>query len=1231
MTPKRDMKTPVRSASGRLADRSSTKGKPLSRPLTRTVTTIHHKRNSSAAAASSPRYVQLSAHSNEPQYNATGDRVHLHRSNPVLHQRVIPNERSSGTGLRLPALADSSTPEKVKEVLDTIIDHFKRWSDQSIFQAPTSFFDDIKIINDRLQFTALPANVLSRADVRHTTNILRNAYAEFVSIWGPATQTAVSKRLSELQVQLHHCPGALQESAFTSFIAEAQSVSPYPMLMGVPVTATEEIPILLSADDARNSMSRCDELHGQFQDVTYRSEMRSLWLLIWRGVKAAFMISEVERLTELEDYGSIELLFFARPSVTSELRRLIQLPDAANPRSIENMVGQYCHFVEKCRADTSGEYFHLRQLRDQPLKSHVLSSLRRFTETRVLETNTLAKLHFAVIRLNALNGGPTIFRRWRQGKDNRDWVMSPSYPLSPVASQSSTTSRKNSGQKETLPSKEAVQKPAPWTKEPLQGAFPYPQGLNMRCHYDYVYCPFPETRAHEVAQSEQITRDLADAGVLSEGLRPEYLINRPPPHTRDPAGLSVFTSNRVRLGPFAWFASIMQQLFPRKGRRHHTRGMLHSHLVRRKATLTKHPREPNHVLDPNSRVTKPKVRTQALRLRGGAGGPNLQKPSSPTTPTMPGSNAFQRRHVELFRQELTRRHGDLYQPSGNQILRILEMTAYDVMTAVSLYQPRTHPPPWQGPGPLGANNTNAVVENIMDHITDSDGTEDCHGCEGSNNHGPPETRRRPLGELVGGRGVSSGGNDDDENHGQDENEREDQPWIPPSSRQTSILSDQENLNPVADNVLGESRAQLHCHPCPWYKGHIHHNCQCDPNNIAWENRPTVDEDRTEDFIPDQANGQDDWNSNQNPQQAQDDQPARRRGLRSSPARTVVHVQDGVVVRNLYPQGCGFHQALKDIGMPITDLGLLVLGEDPKLDTNETAGHDAEAALERLRMQTNHLRTAYLAPLDAATPLMLDQLHPNDRRRGEEHPEARLTLVRQTWHEVEEQRSRLLNMLTEAHDRTNLSLRLKLNRFIRLICDLHCLVKEFTEPLSESVNSSDSQEFLSEDEQRRLANYTPRRRRSSLPTQEDYERMLKEELEREIVIEREHEFNPGVKPDKAQMVRSLMLLDRKGIRGAGAQHHYRILLNRPNATRRPRRFNLDKAVEAYKKRQAEEKMAARVAQRRVRMQRRREGGLSTTRGLTRPPAGQGPFTDRYDDLSDDNEEEISESESTASEE
>jgi hypothetical protein len=222
------------------------------------------------------------------------------------------------------------------------------------------------------------------------------------------------------------------------------------------------------------------------------------------------------------------------------------------------------------------------------------------------------------------------------------------------------------------------------------------------------------------------------------------------------------------------------------------------------------------------------------------------------------------------------------------------------------------------------------------------------------------------------------------------------------------------------------------------------------------------------------------------------------------------------------------------------------------------------------------------------------------------------------------------MLNEAHDRTNLSLRLKLNRFIRLICDLHCLVKEFTEPLSESVNSSDSQEVLSEDEQQRLTNYTPPRRRPSLPTQEDYERMLKDELERELVIERQHGFPTGVKPDKAQMVRSLMLLDRQGILGAGAQHHYRILLDKPNATRRPRRFNLDKAVEAYKKRQAGEKKAARVAQRRVRMQRRREEGLSNTKGLTRPPAGQGPFTEPYDDLSDDNEEEISESESTASE-
>ncbi|KAI1622278.1 hypothetical protein EDD37DRAFT_610705 [Exophiala viscosa] len=1248
MSPKRDMKIPIRrrsKASGRVLPRSVTKGISLSRPLARTVTTLQHKHIASIASIAtppSPRYLRLLAQSNKPQQNATNDRAH-HRTIPNSEQRIIPAEHGSISDLHLPFLGESSTLEEVKEVHEMIVGYCERWSDHTIFRAPASFFDDMKMISEALQVTSLPVEVLAQPDVRQSCNKVRESYAKFVTVWSQATQAALSRKLSELQPHLTRRPAGIQESAFTSFIADVQAVLPCPLLMTGRVSGIEEIPVLLSADNARNLILQCEEVHGQFQDETYLSEMQSLWLLIWRSLKSAFMISEEGRSKELDNSGSIELNFFTRAGVTPELRRLVQLPDATNPRSIEDMVSRYCRFIEKCRTDTAcGAHVHLRQLRNQPLKSHVLSSLKRFTETRRLEANTLAKLHFAVVRLNGLNGGPTIFRRWREGEALGDWIISPSHLLSPMGSQTSATSPRSCGQIEPMAATEGLRRLTKMTDEPIQSSFPHPQGINMRCHHDYVYCPFPETRAHEVAQSEQISRDLGKPGIMSEGLRSEYLIDRPPPHARDPAEHSIFALKRTKFGLLGWLGLIAQQFLPRRGRRTHATSNFN--LARRNPDGEQHSREAARVLDPNSRVTKTRAKTQALRLRGGAGGAGPETPPARKTPPKQLPNAFKKRHMELFRQELNRYHVEFHEADEIQILSILEEAAYDVMTALTLFRPQSQAPPWQGPGPLDANNVTAAAANSgMNEygIVDSDGAE-AYGSWGRHAYPQAGPARRPLGELMAG--PVSPPEDVDDGHDDVDNENQDQVELEARhSRWSSNIihdspsSNQENQNSAVNGVLAENRLHTRCHPCPWYKGHIHHNCQCDPNNIAWDTAPSEDDGVIGGPTHNHGNEEDeqspapgiDHGENQNPQRTQNDQTARRRGLRSSPTQRVVHPQDGVLVRDTYAPGCEFHRVVRDIDVPMRELGTMVLGEAPRL-LIKLAGPEVDATLERLRVQTELLRTAYLAQLHPATPSMLDQVHPDDRRHGEESPAKRLALVQQTWQEVKRQHSRLVGVLNDKLDRTNLSLRHKLNRFIRLIGDLHCLVKGFTQPLSDREVSSDSQEFLSEDEQQRLANFMPRVQTHNLPTQKDYERMLKDELEREITVERQIEFSPGPKPNKAILVHNLMLLDRRGVLGAGAQHHYRILLDKPKATRRPQHFNLEKAVEGHKKRQVDGRKAGRDAQRHARKQRRRGRGFSPTGGMTRPPAVQGSFTDSHDDLSADEEKVLSESESTESE-
>ena len=64
------------------------------------------------------------------------------------------------------------------------------------------------------------------------------------------------------------------------------------------------------------------------------------------------------------------------------------------------------------------------------------------------------------------------------------------------------------------------------------------QSHNIKSGFDYVYYPFPETRAHEVAASEQIAREMKEPGILSDGARVEHVVNRPPYHARLPCDVA---------------------------------------------------------------------------------------------------------------------------------------------------------------------------------------------------------------------------------------------------------------------------------------------------------------------------------------------------------------------------------------------------------------------------------------------------------------------------------------------------------------------------------------------------------------------------------------------------------------------------------------------------------------------------------------------------------------------
>jgi len=81
---------------------------------------------------------------------------------------------------------------------------------------------------------------------------------------------------------------------------------------------------------------------------------------------------------------------------------------------------------------------------------------------------------------------------------------------------------------------------------------PGPRGQNRLSAYDYVYCPFPENRKYEVANSRLISRDLREPGIVSDGLRSRDLVNLPPPHCRTPGTFSTW-KKRTPFGPYEIF------------------------------------------------------------------------------------------------------------------------------------------------------------------------------------------------------------------------------------------------------------------------------------------------------------------------------------------------------------------------------------------------------------------------------------------------------------------------------------------------------------------------------------------------------------------------------------------------------------------------------------------------------------------------------------------------------
>ncbi|OAL29477.1 hypothetical protein AYO20_09214 [Fonsecaea nubica] len=762
--------------------------------------------------------------------------------------RFIPPEQDAAEVLELPEIDSDSSPEEVENMIAHMIDYFLKWTDETLIEGPSTIFHDIRLIHASLQSVMeLPEEVISSSVVHSALKTFRKRHEAFVSIWAQAIHRALVGKLLQIESQLKHHPAAVTESVFTSIVLDIRTASSSYALLVLLESDQDSIPLLLSSGAATELSDRCARLHGVFQNATYNSEQKELWLLIWRDLKTVFTSFDQGAVPTSPTNIERDRIFFELPGVYREFKRLISSPDAANPRSIEDMVGKYCRYIFQCQVDPSNKYESLQRPRNAPLESHTKEALREFIETGKFETSTLSKIHFAASRFNTISGGPVKVRRWQHDADDGEWetveldVLSPASMHIAEGLPDHSTVPLSARSRSSVAGLDDAESFVGATQKQSKGMFSYPEGINMKSAFDYVYYPFPETRAHEIVQHEQISREMGQPGIVSEGPRADFLVNRPPRHARDPANISV--SNRLS-SPFEWIRSAIGQLLPQRRRVSDANRPTVSTLPSRpsqRLALKPRPRP----IDPKARVRKStSVASPSLKLRGGGPPPHRLTPSLHKKSTF-DPLAYRRMTIEIFRRRLKSIYGPDIYPDENEMLRLLKQTTYDVDKAVKLYSgasDRTVSPVGDTadeqhrrirfshqPESRTSQRQRLLDQNSMNHNTEvyayrmdtlaEPGAELFDFPPGSDYdginqhyHGAGQPPTRPvLGELPAAADPDDDNPDEDspqpssdrENHGP----RSSQPSQPPHSSSSP--------EPCSSR----------CHPCPRFAGQYHHVCR----------------------------------------------------------------------------------------------------------------------------------------------------------------------------------------------------------------------------------------------------------------------------------------------------------------------------------------------------------------------------------------------------------------------
>ncbi|RVX68907.1 hypothetical protein B0A52_07562 [Exophiala mesophila] len=505
--------------------------------------------------------------------------------------------------------------------------------------------------------------------------------AECIEVWDKFTdrhritaEAAFADRLLLLQDAVRTNPLDVHESAFTMLTGLIRRMSQPPLLrprLNSP-QFTEAEP-LVSSHVALRAQRFGQYLLETWQVSTYQSELHLLWLLIWRALKATYYQIGLSNSLRDTPKKSLEAIFFQRPGIRSFFARLDGSSDASIPRCVEDTVAQYCRYIAKCRDDPDDRYDHLRRYANTGLQRHVVDALEAFIEDGQLKPNDLERLERAAVRFNFINDGPVTIRRWTSVDKADDWTIesldmwSPTTALAPGPNSPTLARHREDDQDEML---DQVSQIEYGQVMPLQPVFPQPVGINIKSAFNYVWCPFPETRAQEVAQSRLISRDLSHPGIVSEGAKVEDLIDLPPSHARGPEYHPTIVWPTFAT-PTEFVGSTLHRIF--KARRQlssKARSGLSSFFGRQRK---KNVLSQAKILDVSARVEKP-----AVNLRGG-GGPSRSRATAPVAGATLSlkKSRFQQSQIDQYRHRANI-HPSRSMATDTEILKVLDRAYYNM-------------------------------------------------------------------------------------------------------------------------------------------------------------------------------------------------------------------------------------------------------------------------------------------------------------------------------------------------------------------------------------------------------------------------------------------------------------------------------------------------------------------------------------------------------------------------